>query len=214
MLGRFFFLIALSAAAASCFAENNSAKKPELISIDDAKYPTEDLLPGIEVTANFLVIISTTGTIDKVSTISSSGFPPLDNAAITAIKTAKFTPALDKDGNPISVKIQMPYQAFQVSPSPVDRLCSGLNNEIKEYVRFNPTRDYQELNNLNVIRGLLMLKGIKSGSAFSKNELEKVSSQMNKIIKTCEVNPTFTILNAINAATGTKGLAPFIGKYL
>lgn len=49
------------------------------------------------------VIVGTNGRVEEATVIASSGYPPLDQSALTSIRKAKFHPARS-DGKPVRSK--------------------------------------------------------------------------------------------------------------
>lgn len=63
--------------------------------------PTTSLRMGEEGVVQFKVLVNVKGKADKVEIIKSSGFPRLDDAAVTAVKRALFKPYIE-DGQAIA----------------------------------------------------------------------------------------------------------------
>jgi TonB family protein len=170
-----------------------------LTSIAEAKYPAEQLLPGIEAKVDVLITINTVGVVESATVAGSSGYPPLDQAARDVAMTAKFSPALDKEGKPASVKARLPV-SFAASPSPVERPCSGLNNEISEFLRFNPGASVDDVKSVNVLRGALTT-GVLTGGGIGNmsHRIKNLKPVSEEILKQCSEDPKRVILDVVRS---------------
>jgi protein TonB len=71
--------------------------KPKPISIPKPKYPELAKKAGIEGTTTVQALVDVDGSIREVKILKSSGNQLLDQAAITAARNSKFTPAKQRD---------------------------------------------------------------------------------------------------------------------
>jgi TonB family protein len=193
------------AAAALAFAIpaicHAQATPPKLLSIDEAVYPAEQLLPGIEATVMLRTTVTPLGAAENAVVAESSGFPPLDQAALDVVKTAKFKPQADKDGKPVAVTVKLPI-SFAFSPSILERPCKGLNNEITEFRRFNPTLPVSDFKNVAVMNGALISGFLAHNRAGSTTDrvlgLKKVSEEIQA---QCSAQPDRVVLDVIRETT-------------
>ncbi|MCB0339851.1 MAG: TonB family protein [Bdellovibrionales bacterium] len=58
------------------------------------EYPKRARLAGQEGRVEFKIWVAATGEVEKISTIKSSGYSLLDNAALAALRKARYVPAL------------------------------------------------------------------------------------------------------------------------
>lgn len=72
-------------------------------------YPETSRLRGEEGTVELSFIVLATGKTADISLARSSGFPPLDEAAIRAVRRARFTPAT-RNGSPVQSKMLQPFE--------------------------------------------------------------------------------------------------------
>jgi TonB family protein len=77
------------------------------------EYPPESLRRHEQGAVEFLVIIREDGSVASVQLHKTSGFPRLDKAALTALRTARFTPA-QLDEKPVAVSVIIPFR-FQIN---------------------------------------------------------------------------------------------------
>lgn len=86
--------------------------KPQPIYTPAPEYPPLLLQAGIEGTCVLEAVIDTTGFILKVQIYHGSGNTLLDEAAVRAFKTYRFSPGIARD-HPVFVRIRMPI-AFAI----------------------------------------------------------------------------------------------------
>jgi TonB family protein len=84
-----------------------NAIKPQLIGKMDIKYP--EMMRKLEVEGLVVVgaALDEQGLVFDTRIMKSSGYPELDNAAVEAVRNARFTPAMQGE-KPIAVKIAVP----------------------------------------------------------------------------------------------------------
>jgi periplasmic protein TonB len=98
------------AKAATCPVKKAVPKRPNPIPrgnvgswVTSDDYPSRDLQQEHQGSVSVRLTVGPTGRVSDCSVTSSSGFPGLDSATCSKIKSrAKFDPALDGDGNPTS----------------------------------------------------------------------------------------------------------------
>ena len=83
-------------------------KKPKPISIPAPKYPEKMRRAGIEGTVTLKVLVDIDGTVTEIRVHKSSGYTEFDQAAINALRKAKFEPAEHK-GDKVKTWTQMPF---------------------------------------------------------------------------------------------------------
>ena len=66
-------------------------------------YPPEAVAAHVEGTTVVQFKITTAGSAKDISIHTSSGFKPLDDAAVACASEWKYKPATDKDGKPVEV---------------------------------------------------------------------------------------------------------------
>ena len=192
------FIITI-AMVSGAYAEESKWVPPKLLSIEQSKYPSNELLPDIEAQVEFKATVTVSGNLENISLLKSSGFPPLDQAGLESLKTARFSPSIDKDGKPAAITIKLPV-SFATSPSPIERPCLGLNNEITEFKRFNTEAKLIELQSVAVLRGAL-ITGLFSGRSSSlQARIEKSGVITDEIISECKNNPDTEINDVIQKA--------------
>lgn len=86
------FAAPVHAASKHALADFNSCEKPH--------YPKDSLAARHEGTVTLAFLVDATGTVLETKVKKSSGYAPLDIAAMDAIKLCKFAPAT-KDGKPV-----------------------------------------------------------------------------------------------------------------
>jgi len=90
-------------------AASAASYRPEWISgmITDADYPQTARKEGVEGSVKAVVLIDSSGNVQKVEIIDSSD-PRFAAVVQEKLKTAKFKPALDSQGRPINVRMVLP----------------------------------------------------------------------------------------------------------
>ena len=83
--------------------------QPVAISEIKPEYPPLARLRGIEGQVVLEAILATDGRIEPDITVVQS-IPPLDAAAITAVRRWRFRPARDRDGAPVRVTLRVPVR--------------------------------------------------------------------------------------------------------
>lgn len=73
------------------------------------EYPPESKRRHEEGTVEFEVEVSMSGDVASVKIAKTSGYPRLDDAALAAIRTARFAPATE-DGKPIAANVIVPFR--------------------------------------------------------------------------------------------------------
>lgn len=180
-----------------------AAHAQKLLTIGNATYPADQLLPGIEAKVMVAITVSAAGTPEGASVSESSGFPPLDKAAQDVAMTARFAPATDKEGRPVAVKAILPV-SFAASSSPLHRPCSGLTNEIAEFKRFNPALAPDDLKSVAVINGALVSGLFSQNAAGSMvDRIKNLKAVSDEIYKQCAAEPKSIILDVIRGAVKT-----------
>ena len=181
------------------WAQGSSAQSPQLISIAEAVYPKDQLLPGVEGRVEFQGTITAAGVVEDLKILVSSGFPPLDKAGEDSLKTAKFKPAMDKDGKPTARTVRLPVDIHR-SPTSVDRPCLWFNNEITEFARFNPSLGVNDLKSIQVIRGAY-ISGLFGGDPVGMTtRIMSAGKMIDDTLKQCNATPDTTVLAVIRAA--------------
>ena len=91
-------------------ADRKGVRKPvRPIKADRPPYPQVARKRGWEGTVLLRLTVNREGTVERVNTHKSSGFPDLDESAVQAVKTWRFSPA--KDGEfPISATVDLPVR--------------------------------------------------------------------------------------------------------
>lgn len=91
-------------------ADRKGVRKPvRPIRTDRPPYPQIARKRGWEGTVVLRLTVNREGTVERVNTHKSSGFPDLDESAAQAVKTWRFSPA--KDGEfPISATVDLPVR--------------------------------------------------------------------------------------------------------
>lgn len=82
-----------------------------------AKYPAESLRAGEKGSVVLSMVVTADGSVRSVEVAQSSGFPRLDAAAMTAIRTCRFTPQL-VDGVPTEARGLFRYSFAEPSGAP------------------------------------------------------------------------------------------------
>jgi len=84
-------------------------RRPELLMLVPPVYPRDAEKKKIQGTVNLRIHVTTTGTVDQVEIINSSGLKSMDEAAVKAAKKTRFRPAI-KDGRRVPMWIGYPIQ--------------------------------------------------------------------------------------------------------
>ena len=71
-------------------------------------YPPNEVIAGHEGQTTVSVHVLPDGSIRAVEVAQSSGFPILDDAAVVAVRGAKWIPAKDRNGQPIESTVRFP----------------------------------------------------------------------------------------------------------
>lgn len=106
-------LLPLLAACSGSGAGNSTTTPPppptEVLAVETPPpaYPPEVACTGGEGTSVLRVVIGPAGRVSETSVISSSGFPALDQSAITAVEGWQFR-AATRGGQPVAATIQVP----------------------------------------------------------------------------------------------------------
>ena len=98
---------------ASVSNEYQLLSQPYYVKRGQARYPLEAKKLRQEGTVVLTLYISARGRLDKIEVKESSGFPLLDEAAITAERQSRFRPAY-LGNRPVASKAEVPYR-FQVA---------------------------------------------------------------------------------------------------
>ena len=104
---------AAKAAAAKRAAEaKRVAVKPGSVSRKSPKYPSSSRRAGHQGTTIITFVVSTSGTVTSARVTKSSGYAALDQAAISAVRTWRFTPARSGLGHavPYTYKQSIPFR--------------------------------------------------------------------------------------------------------
>lgn len=185
-------------------AHESKAQSPQLISVTEPVYPKDEMLPGVEGRPEFQGTITVEGAVENIKLVRSSGFPPIDKAAEVSLGTAKFKPGMDKEGRPVARTVILPVEVIR-TPTNVERPCLWFNNELAEFVRFNPTLGINELKSINVIRGAY-ISGIFGGSPMGVSERMKNATKLvDETVKQCKETPDTAVLAVIRAAAKKLG---------
>lgn len=104
---------ALASAPAQAQDSPRAITPPQVIEHVDAVYPPALLAKGIETNVIVILTVERDGTV-KDAVIAESGGPEFDEAALTAARGFRFSPAL-KEGKPVRARIKMP---FHFAPGP------------------------------------------------------------------------------------------------
>lgn len=179
----------------------SSAHAQKFISIDNPPYPAAELLPGVEGVTKVQLTVTAEGKPEAATVAESSGFPPLDKAALAAVATAKFAPKLGANGQPVASKAIMPI-SFQASPSPVDRPCVGLSNELTEFKRFNPDAPVTDFKTAAVLRGALItgLFSMANPTSSMTGRIKGVGAVWDDIVAQCAAQPQANIEGVMKAS--------------
>lgn len=102
-------------AASSAEAQGPGLTPPHVLDHVDPAYPPELLARGIEATVTLFVTVERDGTVGAVS-VAESGGAAFDEAALAAVRTWRFAPAL-RDGSPVRARIRVPLH-FAPGPHP------------------------------------------------------------------------------------------------
>ncbi len=87
---------------------SSPAVPPRIIKSYQPPYPSAERNAGIEGTVVIRFLISTSGDVEDVSVISSSGNANLDNAAVAACYKWRFTAAKNSSGSPVRCYASIP----------------------------------------------------------------------------------------------------------
>ena len=104
---------AAKAAAAKRAAEaKRVAVKPGSVSRKSPKYPSSSRRAGHQGTTIITFVVGTSGTVTSARVTKSSGYAALDQAAISAVRTWRFTPARSGLGHavPYTYKQSIPFR--------------------------------------------------------------------------------------------------------
>lgn len=81
-----------------------------MISGSPPRYPIESRSKHEQGTVELLITLGTNGSVEAISVSRSSGFPRLDNAALSAVRRWRWAPTL-RDGDPVKVRgiVEIPF---------------------------------------------------------------------------------------------------------
>lgn len=195
---RFVLSCLLAAAAWPACAADRKPTPPVIASAAAPAYPQAELLPGITERVRVVATISATGTVEKAEVEKTSGLPPLDRAALEAVRATTFKPALDAEGNPIAMEVLIPV-GFGGKGTALQRPCAGLNNTITEYLRFNPGKKADDLETLLLVRGLLTVQGMSKGP-LTTDAGKRMQVLIDGLVAQCKAHPELTVEQALEAA--------------
>lgn len=179
-------------------AMSPTAQAQQLISIAQDQYPA-GVLPYMNAIVVVAFTITADGRAEGVTLSKSSGFPPFDENAVAVMATAKFAPAIDKDGKSVAVPAVMPIR-YGGELLTMDRQCRGLNNEMKEFVRFNPHLRPDDTQNAVDIKNFLVdgrFSRWGSPGSTVENRTQRLSFIWELIVKQCAHRPLHHIDDVI-----------------
>jgi TonB family protein len=145
--------------------------------------------------------VSAEGNVEGATVALSSRFPPLDQAALAAASTAKFTPRTNEAGTPVAGKVKVPF-SFKMAPSPVDRPCVEFTNELTEFARFNPGSDPIDMKSVAVIHGALKsgIFSFNNKGTSSMGRLKNLKTVWGEIVAQCTAEPQGNVLAVIRSS--------------
>jgi len=88
------------------------ARPPSVIARVTPAYPREARRDRVEGTVVLRVIVGIDGAVERSHTRLIRSVPALDAAAITAIESWRFSPAIGHSGRPVRVIIEVPFQFY------------------------------------------------------------------------------------------------------
>jgi protein TonB len=94
------------------FELRDVARPPSVIARVTPVYPREARLSRIEGTVVLRVIVGVDGVVERQQTRVVHSIPALDAAAIAAIESWRFSPAIGHAGHAVRVIIEVPFQFF------------------------------------------------------------------------------------------------------
>jgi periplasmic protein TonB len=83
------------------------SRGPRVVSGDRPEYPDNARSKGWEGTVKLQILVSTEGRVEDMRIASSSGYAELDQAALRAVRSWRFSPALQK-GAPVAAWATLP----------------------------------------------------------------------------------------------------------
>jgi len=90
-------------------SEGLSYRRPELAMLVPPVYPKDAEEKGIEGMVELRILVTEKGTVDEVEISRSSGLASMDEAAVKAVKSTRFLPAI-KNGQQVEMWINYPIQ--------------------------------------------------------------------------------------------------------
>jgi TonB family protein len=195
-----------TASEASAPAPVTLKVKPRFLSGDEAEFPADAKALGHHGTVMIGFEIDSSGTVTSSYVKHSSGSALLDASALATSKTARFSPAIDASGTPMSLKFQAPYKFYQSKSSEpgggfVLYRCLALTAERDWWDSTHPDSDgngekdenYQFLPGLRVMTypgG--MMAGLRDGMVTKAHEVD-----WDKARKKCRANPDELVVNQL-----------------
>lgn len=85
-------------------AGRNGVSAPKCVYCPPAEYTNKARTAKLQGTVGLAVIVNADGTVRDVS-VTKSLVDGLDESAVNTVKKWKFKPAIDRDGNPVPVKV-------------------------------------------------------------------------------------------------------------
>lgn len=196
----------ISLAVLVALAISPTAHAQRLISIAEQQYPA-GVLPHMDAIVLVALTITADGRPEGATVSESSGFPPFDQSALATVATARFAPAVDKDGKSVASRAVFPVR-YGAESFTVDRKCRGLNNEMKEFVRFNPRLRPDATKSVVDIKKYLVdgqFRGEVSPGSTVKSRTERLAMIWELIVEQCADEPQTLIGTVIERVVKTNG---------
>ncbi len=182
-----------------------------VIKLSAPAYPPSELKAGHEGTTQILVSIDKDGNVASAVIHKSSGWPKLDSSALASVKSGKFRPATDKDGNTIAssgvipITFDSPYESVDSQraylerylSTPCDQYLSMLKAEQLKEPSIPPHMSYTFKWPLLLAAELLRAEG-KSNKADTL--MARSQAVYNQLVQNCAKNPGSTTYTQLNLA--------------
>jgi TonB family protein len=183
-------LAGLSLVAAGSFAAE--AVRPKAIKTVEPAYPPAEEKAGHGGRVVVKVRVLKDGKPGDVTVHSSSGYPALDEAAVTAVSQWSFEPARDEHGEAMdaeghyAIKFTAPEGNAIGDPA---RTCADLNAEIAVARRAHPDDPLGKVQTFNVTSGLMFVSTADQPMPKRLEFIRRLKGLYAEVAADCERNP-------------------------
>jgi TonB family protein len=184
-------LVPFAAIALHCSAAPAVKKNVQLLTQPAIEYPAQAKAEGHQGTVRLRLTIDVEGNVDSAEVAASSKSQLLDDAAIAAAKSWKFSPAIDADDHPVAVAVVMPIQYAKDSLNELPgKTCKDFSTDVKWFKSVNLEKPVSDMRIYNLSLGALVAG---TGSVPKMIELtRKFQKSFDKTMARCEDKPDET----------------------